>query len=194
MRWFLLVTLSVLAAVGCTGSNPQEREATGTIAFIRANHLLVMRADGSGQRVLTSGRNLHHPAWSPGRRTIAFGMWDKDTYSDLYVINADGSGLRRLTRHRADTVEPVWSPDGQTIALDEYYDGTYMIFVVNANGGGERRLTPGLRFSGPTWSRDGRRIAFVRERYTSRTATAAAGGCWRGRRQPGASRGRPTDA
>jgi len=162
MRWFALLTLSVLSAAGCAGSNAQETEATGTIAFIRGSQLWVMRADGSGQRALTAGRrNLSNPAWSPERRTIAFGMWDKDTYSDLYVINADGGGLRRLTRHRVDAVEPVWSPDGRKIALDEYYDGTYAIWVVNANGGGERRVTPGFRFTGPAWSPDGRRIAFT---------------------------------
>jgi TolB protein len=165
MRCFALLTLSVLSAVSCAGSKTQEVNATGTIAFIRGSwpteQLWVMSADGSGQRALKAGRHPRPPAWSPDGRRIAFAADDSDTFRDLYVINAEGSGLRRLTRHRVDAVEPVWSPDGRSIAADEYYDGTYAIWVVNANGGGERRVTPGWRFTGPTWSRDSRLIAFT---------------------------------
>lgn len=162
MRWFALLTLTVLSGVGCAGSKTQEIDATGTIAFIRGSwptsQLWVMSADGSGQRALKAGRTPAAHAWSPDGRRIAFEADDSDTYRDLYVINADGSGLRRLTRHQVDSVRPVWSPDGRSIAADEYYDGTYAIWVVNANGGGERRVTPGWKFTGAAWSRDGRRI------------------------------------
>jgi len=170
MRSFALLTLVVLAAAGCAGSDAagsedQELQAKGTIAFIRGSwpttQLWVMSADGSGQRALKAGRTPAAHAWSPDGRRIAFEADDSDTYRDLYVINADGSGLRRLTRHRVDSVRPVWSPDGRSIAVDEYYDGTYAIWVVSASGGGERRVTPGWRFRGPAWSRDGRRITFT---------------------------------
>jgi Tol biopolymer transport system component len=162
MTRFALLSLIVLLAVGCGGSTAQGVGATGSIAFIRESQLWVMRADGSGQRALPTGRYPKSPAWSPDGRTIAFSAWDKDTYSDVYAILADGSGRRRLTRIRVDAVEPVWSPDGRRIAVDEYYDGTYAIYVIDANGRGERRVTPGYRFTGPpTWSRDGRRIAFT---------------------------------
>jgi TolB protein len=163
MRRFALLTLIMLSAVGCGGSKASEVEATGTIAFIRGSwptiQLWVMSADGSGQRALKAGRTPAAPAWSPDGRRIAFEADDSDTFRDIYVINADGSGLRRLTRHRVDAVRPVWSPDGRSIASNEYYDGTYAIWVLNANGGGELKVTPGWRFAGPAWSRDGRRIA-----------------------------------
>ena len=165
MRWLALVMPVVLLTAGCGGSKEQEVEATGSIAFIRGSwpttQLWVMSADGSGQRALKAGRTPAAFAWSPDGRRIAFDAEDSDTYRDLYVINADGSGLRRLTRHRLDAVAPVWSPDGREIAVDEYYDGTYAIWVVSASGGGERRVTPGWRFGGPAWSRDGRWIAFT---------------------------------
>ena len=69
----------------------------------------------------------------------------------LYVVNADGSGLRRLTRKFTGRYQLVWSPDGRTI-----YFGRY---PVSADGSGARRL-PYIPLTG-VWSPDGRRIAFV---------------------------------
>jgi Tol biopolymer transport system component len=74
-------------------------------------------------------------------------------------MNADGSGLRRLTRNPAVDADPTWSPDGRRIAFESKRGGNFDIYVMNADGSGQRRLTQ----SGgdPAWSPDGRRIAFV---------------------------------
>ena len=56
------------------------------------------------------------PAWSPDGRKIAF-VSDRDGNSEIYVMNADGSGQRRLTRNPAYDADPAWSPDGRTIAF-----------------------------------------------------------------------------
>ena len=69
-------------------------------------------------------------------------------------MNADGSGLRRLTRNQTGiTSQLVWSPDGRTI-----YFGRYL---VRTDGSGARRL-PYIPLTA-VWSPDGRRIAFVND-------------------------------
>ena len=56
-------------------------------------------------------------------------------------MNADGSGLRNLTRNPTLDSSPAWSPDGRKIAFVSRRDGRYGIYVMNADGSGQRRLT-----------------------------------------------------
>ena len=56
-------------------------------------------------------------------------------------MNADGSGLRNLTREWGLDGVPVWSPDGQKIAFTSKRDGNWEVYVMNADGSGQRRLT-----------------------------------------------------
>jgi dipeptidyl aminopeptidase/acylaminoacyl peptidase len=88
------------------------------------SEIYVMNADGSGLRRLTrTPRDDRGPAWSPDGRAIAFVRTKcvpsppcataYGTY--LYVVNADGSGLRRLTTVRGHALTPSWSADGKTI-------------------------------------------------------------------------------
>ena len=82
---------------------------------------------------------------------------------ELYLMNADGSGQRRLTRNAASDDQPVWSRDGGQIAFVRSVRGDEAIYVVNADGTGARRLSPSRAHDGgPAWSPDGKRIAFVR--------------------------------
>ena len=60
---------------------------------------------------------------------------------DVYVINADGSGLRNLTREWGLDGMPVWSPDGQKIAFTSKRDGDWDVYILNADGSGQRKLT-----------------------------------------------------
>ncbi|MCY4473859.1 MAG: hypothetical protein OXC83_00275, partial [Chloroflexi bacterium] len=101
------------------------------------------------------------PAWSPDGRRIAF-VSDRDGDDDIYVMNADGSGVVRLTDNDADDFSPAWSPDGGRIAFVSDRDGNEDIYVMNADGSGVVRLTDndGWDFD-PAWSPDGRRIAFA---------------------------------
>ena len=86
---------------------------------------------------------------------------------EIYVMNADGSGSRRLTHNRAFDGEPAWSPDGRKIAFQstKAIGGNKEIYVMNADGSGKRNLTRNPAKDGrPSWSPDGRRIAFVSDR------------------------------
>jgi Tol biopolymer transport system component len=156
------------------------------IAFVGRWHaygdIYVMNADGSGQKRLTSpllgrcdGRARWDSglAWSPDGRAIAFTRSYCDRgYPEIYVMNADGSEQRMLTRNPARgyfappgssgwPVDLVWSPLGDEIAFMSRRDGNLEIYVTNADGSEQRRLTRNtVRDSNPVWSPDRRRIAF----------------------------------
>ena len=132
-------------------------------AVILVGGLLVTPALGIGSRLLEliqspPGRpDVQAPAWSPDGRRIAY-LSRRDDTKDLHVVNADGSGERRLTRDATNTATPAWSPDARTLAFESARDGTTGVYAVNADGSGQRRLARDGR--APAWSPDGRTIAF----------------------------------
>jgi TolB protein len=67
--------------------------------------IAVVNADGTGRRTLTPQGLDFHPAWSPDGRRIAFAR-----EATLYLMDADGSHLRRLTRPDAIDGSPAWQP------------------------------------------------------------------------------------
>jgi TolB protein len=107
------------------------------------------------------GSNIS-PAPSPDGNKVAM-ILSKDGWIDLYVCNADHSGLKRLTQSRFDESSPCWSPDGQWIcyaAKDNERRGLRKI----SPAGGQSQVIPtsGLPSpSEPDWSPDGKWIAFT---------------------------------
>ena len=100
---------------------------------------------------------------SEGR--IAF-VSDRDGDDEIYAMNADGSGLARLTNNPAYDAFPSWSPDGRRVAfVSDRGDGDDEIYAMNADGSGLARLTDNpAQDSFPSWSPDGRKIAFMSDR------------------------------
>jgi TolB protein len=76
---------------------------------------------------------------------------------DIYVINADGTGPRRLT----DGMEPAWSPDGTRVAFTRWQDPRGL-YVIDEDGSNETLVFGWVAAKGAAWSPDGSRIAFTR--------------------------------
>jgi Tol biopolymer transport system component len=96
-----------------------------------------------------------------GEGKIAFNS-NRDGNYEIYVMNADGSDLTRVTDHPAADMSPAWSPNGQQIAFESERDSNWEVYIMNADGSNLRRLTdhPAIDWC-PSWSSDGQHIAFV---------------------------------
>ena len=146
-------------------SSSAAQTVPSQIAFIReppragyAGVLWVMNPDGSGQRRLAPA--FPGMRWSPDGQKITFAAIvvqpDRLT-SDVYVMNADGSGQEMLTSDPRWESGLAWSPDGRKIAFASGL-GNSEIHVMNADGSEQRRLTSdawgGELAWSPTWGQD----------------------------------------
>jgi TolB protein len=88
---------------------------------------------------------------------------DKDGWVDLYVADADGSHLKRLTKSVEDESSPCWSPDGKWICFATKINERRVLAKIPADGGAVQRIpTPGApNPTEPDWSPDGKWIAFT---------------------------------
>lgn len=89
--------------------------------------IAVIEIETDEVQVLTRGKGYgdHEPAWSPDGTLIALTRSTKhgvSTLEEIYLMNADGSGLRQLTDHPATDSEPAWSPDGTRLAFSSDRD------------------------------------------------------------------------
>ncbi|HEY0872996.1 MAG TPA: hypothetical protein VGD94_05950 [Vicinamibacterales bacterium] len=91
------------------------------------------------------------PAWSPDGSKLAF-MSQRDGNPEIYVVNRDGSGLRRLTNHPGNDVTPTWAPSGAQLAFTSDRTGRPQIWIMNADGTGQQQITRETWCDRPTWS------------------------------------------
>ncbi len=104
------------------------------------------------------------PAWSPDGKRLAV-VLTRDGNSQIYLANADGSGLKRLTRSSDIDTEPTFTPDGRFVYFTSNRGGSAQIYRIPTEGGDAQRIT----FSGPFNARpqispDGKTMAFITRR------------------------------
>jgi Tol biopolymer transport system component len=166
--------------------------APTTLAFIRETPSQRQEvwvgdvATGAIRRVTRHGTFTFAPSYSPDGTRIVYDT-DRDfppaksekeppPPPEIYVVNADGTGTRRLTRDRLDSVDPEFSPDGTKIVFSEArtLNGgrsfQNRIAMMNADGSSRRALTPfgGPNEVNPGWMPDGQQIVFEFLRTTGR--------------------------
>jgi len=169
------VSLSVTASP--SGIPLPTPTVAGTIAFTRyleeqgEGEICIVNTDGTGLKTLAGGRDWAQcPSWSPDGKKIAYYVSDswRDN-SEVWVMNADGSGKVQLTERRVHggrvqrNIWPSWSPDGTQIVFTDNSEGARDgLYVMNADGSGARRLTrTPIADYWPTWGKDGK-ISFYR--------------------------------
>jgi dipeptidyl aminopeptidase/acylaminoacyl peptidase len=178
------LTVVVLLWLGSGPAQAASPDKGGKIAFSSNRddpfgnfHIFAMNADGSCQTRLTNDSAFSElsPSWSPDGQSIAFQRslsWGSPPGGDIWRMNASGANQVNLTNAQAWGGDPAWSPDGLRIAFTNHlddtraesdpfrYSGTPRVYLMNPDGGGLLRLTEDYGLD-PTWSPDGRRIAFV---------------------------------
>jgi dipeptidyl aminopeptidase/acylaminoacyl peptidase len=153
---------TIIAAVTAAGCAAAVLAAGGTAAARTGATSTPARSEAPSSATAAAAAN--------GR--IAFSQWDLlpggnlSGHSNVYTINPDGTGRRQLTHvGTAQTAgAPDWSADGSKIVYESNQIGDYRIWVMNADGSGQRRLAddPGFADLNPAWSPDGARILFSR--------------------------------
>jgi Tol biopolymer transport system component len=161
----LAAVATVAALVSASPAGAAFPGRNGKIAFAddsAGSGIFTLSPDGSVALIPGANGPNAYPAWSADGRRIAF-MSTRNGNAEVYVMNADGTGQRRLTNNSEFDSLPAWSPDGTKIVFQSQRDGDNELYTMNADGTEQTRITnrPGWDAE-PAWSPDGRRIAFAR--------------------------------
>jgi Tol biopolymer transport system component len=131
--------------------------------------LAVIGADGRSFVNLSKVTGLRgwSPSWSPdGKQLVAAATPKAHEPPSLYVMNADGSSVHRITQRGREAQYPSWSPDGEWIAFTFVVDGGFDLFKIRPDGSDPTALTnDGTQGTNnwPMWSPDSAQIAYGRE-------------------------------
>jgi TolB protein len=138
-----------------------------SIAFVGDDGVYTIHANGRGRRRISAMASDFGVSWSPDGKALAFTHGTLpgpggDLQTSVYVMDADGSHVRRVLTHSIEAGTPAWSPDGRQLALAGYNG----IYVFNLDGAGLTRIAKedfGFNPVAPAWSPDGRTVSFVDE-------------------------------
>lgn len=160
--------LTKITDTGNNGDPDWSPADSGKIVFFSwrgdGTHLYTVNVDGSDITQLTTGKDAvyRYPSWSPDGQKIAYvyESGDYNEYSELYIMDADGSNQVQLTNSETKAANksfPAWSPNGQQLVFERAGqmrgDFNKHIQIINIEGTGLIQLTSGDDdFIRPDWS------------------------------------------
>jgi len=124
-------------------------------------YLINASGKGTSRRLTNNSEEERAPDWSPDGKLIAYmcrkgereGGGTPGTF-EICIMNADGSGQKRITNNRVAELTVSWSPDGKQLIFHRAIGGVgrFQLFTINADGSGEKQLTFIPGFNGfPNW-------------------------------------------
>jgi TolB protein len=130
--------------------------------------IFIMNIDGTAQVQITRESASHDsPSWSPDGRKIAY-VLEKDGHSAIYMMNTDGTGEERLSDDRHEYIHPTWSQDSSSVIYCSDDDlkppkkNASEIYSLDLKTRKLTTLIEGGTNTYPSWSPDGKKIAFRR--------------------------------
>ena len=152
---------------------PGDQSLLLTLSKEGAADIFKSSADGQTVTPLTNGPNRAmnvEAAVSPDGKQVAFSS-DRSGRPMVYIMNIDGSNVRRLTFAGKYNASPSWSPDGKSIVFAGQDKDHFDLFTMNIDGTNLRRLTDAKKANGraannesPSFSPDGRSVLFTSDR------------------------------
>ncbi|GAB2908549.1 Tol-Pal system beta propeller repeat protein TolB [Paraburkholderia jirisanensis] len=136
------------------------------VSFEKKKPIVYIHDLPTGRRIVVSDQkgNNSAPAWSPDGRTLAVAL-SRTGNTQIFAVNADGSGLRRLTQGSSIDTEPTFTADGQSIYFTSDRGGQPQIYKMPAQGenaGTAQRVTfTGNYNTSPRVSPDGKQLAYI---------------------------------
>jgi TolB protein len=120
--------------------------------------LATIRPDGTDLQRITRGGGYTYASFSPDGTSILHRRQQGEV-SQIFLMNADGSGDHNLSGTSSTDGWPSWSPDGRRIVFSRHGEKGFQIFVMGRDGSGVRQLTDAAgEFTNPRWSPDGKKI------------------------------------
>ena len=160
----LALTSTLVAETPASGASATTPAGQATSTGPAATAVPGASATPGPSATSTAGPTATTPVGTPVALTnqIAF-VSNRDGNNEIYRMNADGSGVTRLTNSPADDQCPAWSPDGLYIVFtSSELAGSSDIYVMNADGSYPRRLTTNPSVDTfPAWSPDGQHIVYM---------------------------------
>lgn len=162
-------------AISCPKFSPNGKQ----IAYVKSNgmnqHIYKIDIKGNKNQLIIS--NAFCPNWAPQGGRITYLSLGVDGSPQIFIANCDGSGQKQLTSSvspvwmdtgfpRDGNEDPQWTPDGKQIVYVSWENGKPEIFIMNADGTYQRRLTTAeLRDENPTITPDGQYILFSSRKH-----------------------------